>query len=274
MAAALEDELPQPGRAACSRAPGPSGIDRVDGGRRRCAATTAARSQGTPRAAGHRLDPQQRGPAASTPPGVEVDEGGYVPVDQTAAPTSPTSTPPATCRGSCRCRRWPPCRAARSPSTPWACTPASSRQLDYDKAASAIFTDPGDRRRRPGRGRRLRRGPQGPGHQGAVLGLAQGAHREPQPRLREDRQRPGHRRGAGRLDRRPPRRRADLGDRRRGHQRPARSPTSSTASSSTRRCPRRWPRRRSSPMPALVAPALVAAPCWRWPAPRRCSIPR
>ena len=52
-------------------------------------------------------------------------------------------------------------------------------------------------------------------------------------------------RGAGRVDRRPPRRRADLGDRRGRHQRPHASPTSSTASSCTPRCPRRWPRRPS-----------------------------
>ena len=39
-----------------------------------------------------------------------------------------------------------------------------------------------DRRRRPGRGRRLRRGSQDPGHQGAVLGQRQGAHRRRPPR--------------------------------------------------------------------------------------------
>ncbi len=33
-----------------------------------------------------------------------------------------TSTWPVTCRASCRWPRWRPCRAARSPSTSWACT--------------------------------------------------------------------------------------------------------------------------------------------------------
>ena len=49
--------------------------------------------------------------------GVEVDGGLRAASTSTASRTCPTSTPPATCRGSCRCRRWPPCRAARSPST-------------------------------------------------------------------------------------------------------------------------------------------------------------
>src|SRR5690606_18072277 len=52
--------------------------------------------------------------------------------------------------------------------------------------------------------------------------VSEGAHREPPPRLREDRQRPGHRGGAGRLDRRPPRRRADQRAGGGGHQRPHR----------------------------------------------------
>ena len=59
-----------------------------------------------------------------------------------------------------------------------------------------------DRRRGPGRGRRLRRGPQDPGDQGAVLGQRQGPHRERRPGLREDHLRPRHRRDPRRLDRR------------------------------------------------------------------------
>jgi hypothetical protein len=61
------------------------------------------------------------------------------------------------------------------------------------------------------------------------------------PGLREDRVRPGHRRGARRLDRRSPRRRAHLGARHRRHQR-LRSPTSPRACSCTPPCPRCWPR--------------------------------
>ena len=95
------------------------------------------------------------------------------------------------------------------------------RHLDYEKAASAIFTGARDRRRGPGRGRRLRLGPQDPGDQGAVLGQRQGPDRERSPGLREDHLRPGHRRGAGRVDRGPQRRRADLGDRPGRHRRPA-----------------------------------------------------
>ena len=50
-----------------------------------------------------------------------------------------------------------------------------------------------DRRRGPGRGRRLRRRAQDPGDQGAVLGQRQGPHRERPPRVRQDHLRPGHR---------------------------------------------------------------------------------
>ena len=41
----------------------------------------------------------------------------------TASRRCRTSTPPAICQASCHFRRWPRCRVARSPSTPWACTP-------------------------------------------------------------------------------------------------------------------------------------------------------
>ena len=119
----------------------------------------------------------------------------------TAGRTCRTSTPPATCPGSCRCRRWRRCRAARSPSTSWACTPGPPPPRLRQGGVGHLHRAR-DRRRRPGRGRRLRRGSQGPGHQGAVLGLGQGADQRRPARLREDRLRPGHRRGAGRVDRR------------------------------------------------------------------------
>ena len=49
--------------------------------------------------------------------GVEVDAAATSRSTTTAVRTSSTSTPPATCPGSCRSRRSGPCRAARSPST-------------------------------------------------------------------------------------------------------------------------------------------------------------
>ena len=49
--------------------------------------------------------------------GVSTDAGGYIRSTTTASRPRRTSTQPATCPGSCRSRRSPRCRAARSPST-------------------------------------------------------------------------------------------------------------------------------------------------------------
>ena len=54
----------------------------------------------------------------------------------------------------------------------------------------------GDRRRRPRRSRRVRGGPQDPRDEGAVQRDAEGVDQQRLPWLREDRQRPRHRRGA------------------------------------------------------------------------------
>ena len=93
----------------------------------------------------------------------------------TCGRTSRTSTPPATCRASC-------------PLSSVAVDAGSQDRRPRDGAAHPRPPSPRlreggvghlhrarDRRRRPGRGRRLRRGPQGQGHQGAVLGQREGA---------------------------------------------------------------------------------------------------
>ena len=71
-----------------------------------------------------------------------------------------TSTPPATCRGSCRCRRWPRCRAARSPSTSWGCTTgrtATSTTRRRRRRSSPSPRSPTSGSPRPRRSRRAAR---------------------------------------------------------------------------------------------------------------------
>ena len=83
------------------------------------------------------------------------------------------------------------------------------RHLDYDKAASAIFTEPEiadvglaeAEAFAEGRKIRVTKVP--------FSATPEGADQQRPARLRQDRQRPGHRRGARRIDRRPPRGRAD-----------------------------------------------------------------
>ena len=111
------------------------------------------------------------------------------------------------------------------------------RHLDYEKAASAIFTEPEiadvglaeAEAFSSGRKIRVTKVP--------FSTNAEGAHQGRPARLREDHLGPGDRRGARRFDRRPQRGRAHHGDRGRGDERPARSSTSSTRCSSTPRWP-------------------------------------
>ena len=96
---------------------------------RRTSCSRSGRSR-TARASGSRM-PASRSTTAATSRSTT-----------TACRTSATSTSPVTSRASSRCRRWRRCRAARSPSTSWGSTSRAHRHLDYEKAASAIFTEP------------------------------------------------------------------------------------------------------------------------------------
>ena len=94
------------------------------------------------------------------------------------------------------------------------------RHLDYDKAASAIFTEPEiadvglaeAEAFATGRKIRVTKVPFSANAKALIDGDPAG--------LRQDPVRPGHRRGARRVDRGPPRRRADLGHRPRRHLQP------------------------------------------------------
>ena len=195
-------------------------IERIDDARRSCGATTAAVGHGHPRAAGHRLDPEHRGPRARRRRGRDRRRRlrrhrPPLPVERAR-----TSTPPATCRASCRCRRSPRCRGARSPSTPWGCTRASTATSTTTRRPRPSSPSPRSptwawpRPTRSPRGRKIRV------TKVPFSAQRQGADRERPPRLREDHLRSRHRRRARRFDRRAPRRRADLGDRPGRHRRP------------------------------------------------------
>ena len=198
-----EENFLEPRRAPAQGRPGrPASTAPTDGGVRRALRRRPLR-RGQPRAAGHRVDPEQRRPRASTPPGSR-------------------STTAATCRSTSHCVtnvRHIYAAGDLSGKLPLSSVAAmQGRKIaehvmgGHSRAAPPPRLRQGglghlhrarDRRRRPGRGRRLRRGPQDPGDQGAVLGIGQGADQQRPARVREDPVRPGHRRGARRLDRRP-----------------------------------------------------------------------
>jgi pyruvate/2-oxoglutarate dehydrogenase complex dihydrolipoamide dehydrogenase (E3) component len=74
--------------------------------------------------------------------GVEMD-GGYVKVDHHLRSSVPHIYVGGRPVGEAAAQsRSPRCRVARSPSTSWGCTSSDHRHLDYEKAASAIFTEP------------------------------------------------------------------------------------------------------------------------------------
>ena len=201
VAAVLEDDFLAPGRPAVQGRPGRAASTSTDDERRRA----LRRRPGRPRAAtpccASARSPTPRG-WASTTAGVEhrrrlrrgrpqlpVVGAAHLrrrrPVGEAAAVVGGVDAGPQ----DRRARHGP----ARRPAPPPRLREGGVGHLHRAR----------DRRRRPGRGRRLRQRPQGPGDQGAVLGLGQGAHQRRPPRLREDRLRPRHRRGARRVDRGP-----------------------------------------------------------------------
>ena len=92
------------------------GVERTGGGGDRPVRRRALRPW-LPRPALHRLDPQLRG--AGPRDGRHRPRPRRLRRHQPPLPDAAcrTSTPPATCPASCRCRRSPRCRAGRSPST-------------------------------------------------------------------------------------------------------------------------------------------------------------
>ena len=231
--------LPAPRRPAVQGGPGRAASrSRRRRWRRRGVLRRRARRRRHPRAAGHRLDPQLRDARARR--------------GRRRVTTAATSSVNHNCQSSV-----PHIYAAGDLSGKLPLSSVASmqgrkiaehamglhvgphRHLDYEKAASAIFTVP----------------------EIADVGLAEADAFAEGRKIRVTKvpfsanakaliendprgfvkivSRPGHRRGARRIDRRPPRGRAHLGHRPRGHRRARGSPTSSRACS----CTRRWPRR-------------------------------
>ena len=217
VAAALESELLRRGVQLFKGARA-EGIDRTDDGgvAVRCSDGRVARGSHALLAIGSIPNSDGLGLDAA---GVDVDEGGYVPINHHCVTNVPHIYAAGDLSGKLPLSSVASMQGRKIAEHVMGLHTRVHRHLDYDKAASAIFTEPEIADVGPGRGRRLRRGPQAAGDQGAVLGVGQGADQQRDEGLREDPVRPRHRRGAGRVDRRPLGRRADLGAGRGGHQR-------------------------------------------------------
>ena len=219
MAAALEDDFLRPGRAAAQGRPGRRH-------RARPTTTVQVRCDDGRVAAGSRTPcwPSARCPtpraSGSSTAGVEVDGGGYVPINHHCQSNVPHIYAAGDVSGKLPLSSVASMQGRKIAEHVMGLHTREHRHLDYDKAASAIFTEPeiadvGWPRPRP----------------------SPWAARSGSPRCRSRRRakalinndprgfvkilsRPGHRRGARRLDRRAPRRRAHLGHRPGRHRQP------------------------------------------------------
>ena len=102
--------------------------------------------------------------------GVEVDDGGYVPINHHCQRTCRTSTPPATCRGKLPLSSVAAMQGRKIAEHVMGLHTREHRHLDYDKAASAIFTEPEIADVGLAEAEAFADGPQDPRHEGAVLG--------------------------------------------------------------------------------------------------------
>ena len=177
---------------------------------------------------------------------MEVETAGTSPSTDTARPTCPTSSPPATCPASSRVLGGRHAGRQVAAYVVGGHTVAH-RHPNYDSAPSAIFTDPeiadvglaeADAFAE-GRKIRVTKVPLRPAQ--ALI--------DNDPRFRQDHHRPGHRHHPGRVHRRPQCLRADLRTGRGGHGGCGPS-TSWSPCWSTRRWPRPSPKQRSEPATA------------------------
>ena len=142
--------------------------------------------------------------------GVDVDDGGYIPGNRHCQTNVPHIYSAGDVSGRLPLSSVAAMQGRKIAEHVMGLTAAPHRHLDYDKAAQAIFTDPEIAEVGRRRGRGVRRGPQAPRHEGAVLVEPEVADQRRLARLREDPLRPRDRRRARRRDRRAQRGRADL----------------------------------------------------------------
>ena len=150
--------------------------------------------------------------------GVEVD-GGYVPIDRHCVTSVPHIYAAGDISGKLPLSSVASMQGRKVAEHLMGRHTRVERDLDYDKAASAIFTEPEIADVGLAEAEAFSSGPQDQGDEGAVLGHRQGDDQRRHAGLREDHLRSGHRGGARRVDRRPSGRGADLGARRRRHRR-------------------------------------------------------
>ena len=184
-----------------------------------CAATTAARSRRptpcwpsarfpTPRTSGSRR------------PASRSNEWGYVDINQHCVTNVPHIYAAGDISGKLPLSSVASMQGRKVAEHVMGLHTRKHRHLDYDKAASAIFTEPEiadvglaeAEAFSSGRKIRVTKVP--------FSSTPKAMINNDTTRLREDHLRPGHRRGARRVDRGSSRRRADLGHRRRRHRRP------------------------------------------------------
>ena len=241
MAAALEDDFLERGVSPAEGRPGRRHRPHGRRGRRsRCDDGRVVRGQ--PRRAGHRLGAQQRRARRARRRASSSTPAATSPINHHCQSNVPHIYAAGDVSGKLPLSSVAAMQGRKVAEHVMGLHTVEHRHLDYDKAASAIFTEPEIADVGLAEAEAFAVGPQDPGDEGAVLRHAEGAHQQRRPRVREDRVRSDDRRGPRRIDRRPPRRRAD--------QRASRSPsppacgsaTSSRACSSTPRSRRRWPK--------------------------------
>ena len=101
--------------------------------------------------------------------GVETDDGGYVPINHHCQSNVPHIYAAGDLSGKLPLSSVAAMQGRKIAEHVMGLHTREHRHLDYDKAASAIFTEPEIADVGLGRGRRLRRGPQDPRDEGAVL---------------------------------------------------------------------------------------------------------
>ena len=119
--------------------------------------------------------------------GVEVDEGGYVPVDQHLPSNVGHIYAAGDLSGKLPLSSVAAMQGRKIAEHVMGLHTREHRAPRLRQGGVGHLHRARDRRRRAGRGRRLRQGAQDPGHQGAVLGRRQGHDQRRHPRLREDR---------------------------------------------------------------------------------------